>query len=318
MVSIGLCTYNGAVYIRKQLQSIQRQTVQPDELVVCDDGSSDPTREIVADFSQSVGFKVRLVCNHTRLGVVRNFEQALRLCRGEHIALADQDDIWEAHRLEISLRAMRRIERQKGGCEPVLVHNDMSIINIRDEVIDQSYFRRRGFRHGHPLPLKELVLQNYVTGCSVLVNRPLLQLALPFPEGISIHDWWLALIAASAGTLITLRDPTVRYRSHDQNVLGVKRIEWRPYTCQQKALRLFQRAINESRALEKRLNEAGLGLPTVQFLAKYHAYLQRGGFIAAFWLLFEGVRLQNLFPTVMFLAYVALGSFRRLKFFGPA
>lgn len=288
------------------LESIAQQTVPPDELVVCDDNSSDATPEIVADFSHTVGFQVHLVRNETRLGVVQNFEQALRLCQGQHVALADQDDIWETRRLEIGLNAMHATEREKGLNEPILVHSDMSVINTCDEIIARSYFRRRGFRQRHPLPLKELVLQNYVTGCSVLVNRPLLQAALPFPTEISIHDWWLALIAAGAGTVVTLHDQAVRYRSHNHNVIGVKQVEWRPYIRPKKALFLFRRAIAESRALERRLNERGIGRPAIEFLAKYHKRVAHGGILAAFWLFLEGVRLQNSIPTAMFLGHVAL------------
>ncbi|MEJ7615982.1 MAG: glycosyltransferase, partial [Pyrinomonadaceae bacterium] len=93
-ISVAMCTYNGGRYLGEQLASIAWQTRPPDELLVCDDLSSDDSREIVSEFAARAPFSVRLLVNETNLGSTKNFERAIDLCAGDVIALADQDDIW--------------------------------------------------------------------------------------------------------------------------------------------------------------------------------------------------------------------------------
>ena len=92
-LSVSMCTYNGARFLREQLESIASQIRLPDELVVCDDGSTDATLAILTEYAKAVRFPVRIQCNTSRLGPAKNFEQAISLCKGEIIVLSDQDDI---------------------------------------------------------------------------------------------------------------------------------------------------------------------------------------------------------------------------------
>src|ERR1700760_1987549 len=101
-ISVALCTYNGERFLGRQLASIQQQTRLPDELVACDDCSTDRTLEILNDFAAAAGFPVNIIRNEEKLGVAANFERAIRLCQGSLIALCDQDDIWYPSRLERS------------------------------------------------------------------------------------------------------------------------------------------------------------------------------------------------------------------------
>ncbi len=104
-LSIAMCTYNGAKYIQEQLDSIAAQSRLPDELVVCDDRSSDNTIEIVKSFGSKVPFPVRLYLNEENLGIIKNFEKAISLCTGNIIALSDQDDVWKPNKIEKILTA---------------------------------------------------------------------------------------------------------------------------------------------------------------------------------------------------------------------
>src|ERR1700728_4505611 len=101
-ISVALCTYNGERFLRHQLESIQQQTRLPDELVVCDDRSTDQTLAIVRELAGTVSFPVVIDQNHETLGSARNFEKAIRLCTGDLIALSDQYDIWYPNRLQRS------------------------------------------------------------------------------------------------------------------------------------------------------------------------------------------------------------------------
>lgn len=306
-VSVALCTYNGRRYIADQLRSIAVQTHLPAELIVSDDGSCDGTIECVEEFRLTAPFPVHVSRNQQRLGVVKNFQQAMYRCEGEYIALSDQDDIWEANKIETCVQALRQAEDRVGVATPILVHTDLTVVDQEGRRISDSFFRRRGFRPLHPEPIKELVLQNFVTGCTTLFNRPLLNLALPFPEGTSMHDWWIALVAASSGLVVTLNDATVGYRMHGDNVIGAKKIEWRSYLSRKKAERLFRRALNESEGVLVRLNERNVQSSRTDFLANYHSAVRGGGLGKSLLLGKTGVRLQNAIPTWAFLVHVANG-----------
>jgi len=93
LISIALCTYNGEAYLSDQLASIVKQTQQPDELIACDDGSTDNTLQILDQFSGEAPFPVRVYLNQQRLGPTKNFEKAISLCSGDFIFLSDQDDV---------------------------------------------------------------------------------------------------------------------------------------------------------------------------------------------------------------------------------
>lgn len=297
---VAMCTYQGERWLAAQLASIAQQTLLPDELVVGDDGSTDGTRDVLARFAAAAPFPVRLLPSGGRLGVVRNFERTLAAAGAGCVALADQDDVWAPTRLAAGVAALRQAQARVGSDAPVLVHSDMQVIDATGAVVEPSFFARRGFRRAHPEPLRELVLQNYVTGCSVLLNAPAVALALPIPASVSIHDWWLALVAAAAGVVVTLSEPTVGYRTHDRNVIGVKRVEWRPYMRAATARPLFARALRESTALELRLAERGVEGPGRGFLRRYHERVRRGGMRAALALFADGVRLQNVLPTLAY------------------
>ncbi len=101
-ISIALCTYNGERFLNQQLASMAQQTRLPDELVVCDDRSTDRTLTMVREFAASAPYPVRIFQNEQNLGFAANFERAIRLCQGNLIALSDQDDIWYPIRLQRS------------------------------------------------------------------------------------------------------------------------------------------------------------------------------------------------------------------------
>ena len=100
-LSIALASYNGERYIAEQLDSIARQTRLPDELIISDDASSDATPAIVRDFAQRALFPVRVLQNSERAGSTRNFEIAIRACKGDIIFLCDQDDVWYPDKISL-------------------------------------------------------------------------------------------------------------------------------------------------------------------------------------------------------------------------
>lgn len=207
LVSIALATYNGEKYLETFLESVYRQSYPNIELVVVDDCSSDNTLDILEKYEKTNG--LRLYKNETNIGFVKNFEKALRYCKGKFIALADQDDIWFPEKIEILV--------SKIG-DNLLIHSDAILIDSKNQQIANSFtlFSKKRVSINS---FKRLLFYNHVTGCTSMINNTLLDFALPFPEKILYHDWWLALVAARHCGLKYIPDRLLQYRQH-QNVSG--------------------------------------------------------------------------------------------------
>jgi glycosyltransferase involved in cell wall biosynthesis len=223
-VSAVVCTYNGEKFLAEQLHSIAHQSRQPDEIIVSDDGSTDSTLDIVTEFSSgasAAGPTWKLLTRGKPLGVAGNFAHALSQARGDIIALADQDDIWEPHRVESGLAYFR-------DASVLLVHSDAILIDAKGNAIGSlmAFLRlSRGERHNlrSGKALDALLRRNLVTGATTMIRSSLLERALPVPEGW-IHDEWLALVAAMEGEVVFSDSPVIRYRQHQGNEIGVEKI----------------------------------------------------------------------------------------------
>jgi len=205
LVSVALATYNGEKYLKEQLDSIYAQTYKNIEVVVTDDGSADGTVEILEQYAQSHG--LRYYVNEKNLGFVKNFEKAISLCSGEYIALSDQDDVWESNKLELLLENI--------GTN-LLIHSDCMIIDERSRLLASSWKNKMGYDIG----IEKLFFSNIVTGCTVLFDSKLKDMAYPFPPGLSYHDWWLALCAAKANGIAYAPLCLTRYRQHEAQDTG--------------------------------------------------------------------------------------------------
>src|SRR3954447_12057972 len=137
--SIAMCTYNGAPFLRAQLDSLLAQRRLPDEVVICDDASNDETVQILEDFSQTAPFHVRLSLNRSNLGVIKNFENAIGACTGDIIFLCDQDDVWRADKIESVARIFESCPRTG------LVLSDAELVDCNLVSIGKRLFSELGF-----------------------------------------------------------------------------------------------------------------------------------------------------------------------------
>ena len=206
-MSIVMATYNGAKYLVEQLDSIFAQTLVPDEIIIVDDCSIDNTWQVLSEYARRCP-QIKLYRNDANLGVVKTFEVALSLCTGEFIALADQDDYWLPNKLELLMANIG---------SNWLIHSDAYIADENLNVISESYSQLKPY---HDNSLAMYLLRNNVTGCTVLIHRDLLKLALPFPPNVIMHDHYLALCAKYYAKLSYLSLPLLKYRQHAQNVVG--------------------------------------------------------------------------------------------------
>ena len=219
-ISVALCTYNGEHFLPQQLESIRGQTRLPDEVVICDDGSSDRTLDIVYKFTEVAQFPVKIIRNDTTLGSSRNFEQAVRLCSGDLIALSDQDDIWYPNRLERSEQALASDPRAG------LVFSDADIIDDEGRLTGETLWQRLRFIGKPKQDLLDhnfviLAKQRFVTGATVMFRADLRDRFLPMQDGW-IHDEWIALISAAFCDLKPIDQPLIRYRIHSLQQVGLK------------------------------------------------------------------------------------------------
>jgi hypothetical protein len=221
-LSVALCTFNGARHVRDQLESLERQTRRPDEVVICDDGSTDSTVELAREFAATATFPVRVHLNPRRLGSTGNFARALELCHGELIALADQDDVWLPEKLEKS--------------EAALLSRPGALVAFTDAVVVDDQLRTLGYslwdaanfsaeqralvRAGRAV---EVLTRNQVaTGATMLLRAELRELALPIPPTV-VHDGWIALLGACAGEIVMVPEPLMLYRQHTSNQIGIRK-----------------------------------------------------------------------------------------------
>lgn len=218
-ISVAMCTYNGARYLQEQLESIAAQNLLPDELIICDDRSSDGTSGIIQRWASRAPFPVRLFINEVNLGSSGNFEKAIRLCGMELIVLSDQDDVWHPQRLEWSENMFRR-SPSVGA-----VFSDAELIDEHSGLLggtlwDSISFDRRERKHfaaGHAL---EVLLKHYVaTGATMAFRREFRDLVLPIPPG-HVHDSWTSILIASVADIGLMDRPMIRYRCHGSQQIG--------------------------------------------------------------------------------------------------
>jgi glycosyltransferase involved in cell wall biosynthesis len=216
-ISVALCTYNGARFLAKQIDSILDQTVRPFEIVIRDDGSSDATLSIIEEY----GDALTLQPAGERLGVTRNFEEAVSSCSGAYVALSDQDDIWEPDKLE-------RMRTAFAGNDTLrLVGSNATAIDENDNPMGFDLFSAIALTSTENSAVSSgrgfdaLIKRPLFTGATVMFRRDLLEDALPFPADW-MHDEWLAIIAAATGQVRLLPDRLTQYRQHGTNVAGIK------------------------------------------------------------------------------------------------
>lgn len=218
-VSVAMCTYNGSRFLREQLDSIAQQTRLPDELVICDDASTDETPEIVSAFAAAAPFRVRFVRNERSIGSSRNFEQAILLCKGDYIALCDQDDWWFPHKIELLTQVL------DSAPDADLAFSDGELMNERSEPLGQHLWGTFGFEERHreysKVDFVRLLLSgNVVTGATVMLRSSARELFMPIPS-TWVHDSWIALVVAVGSRIVFVPEALIRYRVHSGQQEGV-------------------------------------------------------------------------------------------------
>lgn len=199
MISVCMASFNGALYIREQITSVLNQLSEDDELLVADDGSLDSTIAIIESIQD---IRLHLISVGGKLGVVKNFERVLAEAKGQYIFLCDQDDIWLPGKVAECLASLEK---------NILVVTDCKVVDQSLNEISPSFFKLRNSGKG----VLKNILKNTYLGCCMAFRRELLDVALPFPEKIPMHDMWLGLLAETQGSVLFISQIMSLYRRHD-------------------------------------------------------------------------------------------------------
>jgi len=220
-LSVALCTYNGAPFLRAQLDSLSAQTRLPDELVVHDDRSTDDTLAVLRGFAAGAPFPVRVAVNEVNLGSTRNFERAISACSGDVIFLCDQDDVWHPQKLarfESAFRSAPDVGLVASDLE--VVGPDLAPLGLRMwQSIPFGPDLQAEVEAGRGCRL--LLRYNVVTGAAAAFRADLRDIVLPIPPSW-VHDGWIAFLVAAVAPVRLVRDPLTDYRQHTSQQIGTQ------------------------------------------------------------------------------------------------
>lgn len=219
-VEILLATYNGAKFIREQLESIVLQDYENWVVRACDDASSDDTYNILMEYQTKYPNKFVVERNEKGTGSAKNnFMNLIKGSNSDYIMCCDQDDVWLPNKISLTIQKMKETEEND---LPVLVHTDLKVVDQELNVLSESFFAysqlNKDFNY------RDALIQNSVTGCTLMMNRPLISLMRKVTdvESILMHDWLAALLATAVGKVAFVDCPTMLYRQHSVNSVGAK------------------------------------------------------------------------------------------------
>lgn len=225
MIQILLATYNSALFLAEQLDSLMKQSCSDFEILVSDGGSTDDTLKIITGYQKIFPEKIRLI-ETSPAAACENFSRLLAAADAEYLMFCDHDDVWKEDKIALSLQACQKIEQESGRDCPVLVFTDSEITDADLVTILPSMMRSQCLNQNCFTPGRT-VIQNYASGNTMLFNRALQKIALPIGKNAIMHDHWISLAAAFFGKVVYIDQPLILYRQHGGNVIGSFRYDLR-------------------------------------------------------------------------------------------
>lgn len=224
-ISLAMTTYNGEKYILRQLETLRLQTRKIDEVIICDDCSSDKTAEIVKKYINDfnlVGW--RFIANKSNLGFIENFKNAIKMTSGDIIFLCDQDDEWDINKVAFMAKKIEENSDVELLACSLRFINENSIPLVPSRV-PNWYLNMESKKFGEMerIDFLEVCPTNYSPGCTMCFTRKVADEYLRHEYPFSIpHDWLISLIASSNNAFYYINNPLINYRIHSNNAIGVK------------------------------------------------------------------------------------------------
>ena len=311
-----MATYNGASWIKDFLNSLDVQTYEDWRLIVSDDNSKDGTIELIKDhFSQNSEKLVIVRRDQAGLGVIKNFQDAIDASNAEYILLADQDDVWRPEKLDVLYQTMRQVEQERGT--PALVFSDLEVVDEQLRLLDASWWSFSSAKPTWVTSFRGLICQNVVPGCAMMLNRSLIDLALPFPPGTLMHDWWLLLVCSAFGKVGFCHDSLVRYRRHadahtywgkEGFITRLSQHLSARYATRRKTKDIYERTVLQGRSFAEAYGDKLVavegGSSMNKALDAYITSLERGWWRRRWLLMINRFRCASLMETVKFYMYI--------------
>ena len=218
-----LAVYNGADFLREQLDSLLAQTSKDWKCFIHDDGSTDGSVELINEYTERFPDRFAVIEGKPTGSACKNFCFLFGSVEAEYYMCCDQDDVWLPDKIARSLRCMEKLETDRDI--PCLVYTDQKIADEKLDILSESSDRFQRL-HCRDRRLSHLLAHNVVTGCTMTVNRALRDMFVRAKgtDKMVMHDWWAALIAASFGKMCFISRPTMLYRQHSSNTLGANKM----------------------------------------------------------------------------------------------
>lgn len=218
-VDVLLTAYNSARYLGQQIESLRKQTFRDFRVLIRDDGSTDGTQEMIDRLVSEEPQRFGRVDAGRRLGPCGGFAELLEAAEAPRVMFCDHDDVWLPDKIRLTAAVMDETENSRGEQTPVLVFTDLCVTDEELRPICSSYWRHQRI-DPRRLSLRQQLTQNVPSGCTMMLNRPLVDLARPIPPEAVMHDHWVSLVAAGMGRPVLVPAQTVLYRQHAGNVFG--------------------------------------------------------------------------------------------------
>ena len=222
MIDILMATYNGEKFIEEEIDSIISQSYSDWRLIISDDCSKDGTVSIIKNFQKKYPEKILLFENDVPSGSAQNnFFNAIKYTTSDYVMFSDQDDVWLPDKIENTYNKMMEIESACDCNTPVLIHTDLKVVDSDLNTINDSLFKMMNI-DSKRCAINNILVQNIVTGCTVMGNRALFNYFKKIPQNAVMHDMWIALIASAFGKIGFVDKSTMLYRQHGNNSVGAK------------------------------------------------------------------------------------------------
>ena len=214
-VAILLATYNGIRFLPELMTSIQEQTYDKWELYIRDDSSSDGTRDLLKTYEEKDG-RIHVTYGEEQFGASKNFAFLINAVSCEdYVMFCDQDDVWLPQKIEKTLYEMKRKESSAYVDIPRIVFSGKQLVNENIQEISAYKYRQK-----QNISFHDILIQNPIYGCTMMINKAALKLAQPLPEYAYLHDYYLALLTSAYGEITFIDEPLILYRQHENNVTG--------------------------------------------------------------------------------------------------
>lgn len=222
-IDILLSTYNSETFLEKLVESMYSQSYSDWRFIIRDDCSSDNTVGILRRYQKKDPERFHIIENdEINIGPKRSFEKLLEKSSSDYMMFCDHDDYWLSHKIEQSIKKIKEIENRAPN-KAALVFTDLTITDQDLNIKHQSFWQHSKINPSNIYNIYKLINNNPVVGCTVIMNKKAKSIALPISDHAMMHDWWIALKVAENGVIEYIKEPSILYRQHKRNEIGVER-----------------------------------------------------------------------------------------------